>query len=64
MICYKDRTFCASDCTNSACFRHYGDEEKRGAILWWGSEGAPIAFADFSDRCSDYQAPGSLTEDR
>ena len=30
MICYRDMTFCASDCVNTDCRRHFGPEEERG----------------------------------
>lgn len=54
MICYKDRTFCSSDCTNSACYRFFGEYHRLQSIKWWGSEDAPVAFADFSNNCEDY----------
>jgi hypothetical protein len=57
MISYKDRTFCASDCTQTRCFRYFGDEERAGAKLWWGSDDAPVAFSDFSPICEDYRPP-------
>lgn len=58
MICYKDKTFCSSDCTNSSCFRFFSEEERQGAIKW--SEGLVpegehlVAFSDFSDVCPWY----------
>lgn len=57
MICYKDMTFCSSNCVNTACSRHYGPEQREGAKRWWGSDDAPVAFSDFSDRCDSYEAP-------
>lgn len=56
MICYRDMTFCASDCTNTACHRHFGPEQQKGARSWWSHdpENAPVAFSDFSDTCPDY----------
>ena len=60
-LCYKDMTFCYSDCTNTACSRHFGPEVEKKAIEWWGSEDAPIAFSDFSDTCPDYQ-PSNANE--
>ena len=54
MMCYKDMTFCRSDCTNTKCFRNFTDTIREDAIKWWGSEDAPIAFADFSSSCDDY----------
>jgi len=32
-LCYKDKTFCASDCTNTACTRHFGEAEREGSRL-------------------------------
>lgn len=59
MLCFRDMTFCNSDCTNTACPRHYGPDDKAAAEKWWGKPGAPVAFADFSGGCPDYkpQAP-------
>jgi len=59
MLCYKDQTFCSSDCTNKECFRFFGDEQKEGAAKWWrGLEGnPPIAFSDFRERCPAYTPP-------
>lgn len=55
-ICYKDRTFCDSDCKNTDCFRNFTDDERRGARMWWhhDPDNAPIAFADFSETCEEY----------
>lgn len=57
MICYKDMTFCRSDCLNRECHRHFGEKERAGAKEWWGSDEAPIAFSDFSTKCTEYQKP-------
>lgn len=59
MLCYKDRTFCNSDCVNEACHRHFGDAERRGARMWWSHDPdhAPIAFSDFSSDCDGYMEP-------
>jgi len=62
MICYKDMSFCGSDCTNSSCFRHFGEAEKKGAEMWWGGPNAPVAFMDFSGSCPDYKPKGVCTE--
>ena len=35
MICYKDKTFCSSDCTNKDCHRFFSDEVREGARKWW-----------------------------
>ena len=50
MICYRDQSYCASDCINSQCFRYLSDEVKAGAEKC----GLPIATTDFSDDCDDY----------
>lgn len=57
MICFKDTTFCGSDCVNQLCGRHFGDLEREQARAWWGSDDAPVAFSDFSGTCDRY-APG------
>lgn len=53
MMCYKDRTFCASDCTNKDCFRFLPDEERNKAA----AAGFLFSFADFSENCDAY-VPG------
>ena len=55
-LCYLDRTFCASDCTNTVCHRHFGPARAEGARRWWSHdpENAPVAFSDFSGNCPDY----------
>lgn len=60
---YKDMTFCSSDCTNKTCFRFFGDDQRKGAVAWWGGEGAPIAFSDFSKRCEDYKNEVHISKD-
>ena len=54
MMCFRDMTFCNSDCVNSKCPRHFGDEERTKAIEWWGNDKAPVAFSDFSNNCKEY----------
>jgi len=49
MLCYRDRTFCSSDCTNTACYRHLRAKELN--LL--------IAYSDFSPTCPDYKEPPS-----
>lgn len=56
MMCYKDRTFCESDCTTSTCLRFFGEKQKAGAKAWMG-DNAPVAYNDFSKNCDDYQPP-------
>jgi hypothetical protein len=58
VICFRDKTFCGSDCVNATCHRHFGPADKAAAVAWWGGgEDAPIAYADFSSTCADYQRP-------
>jgi hypothetical protein len=56
-LCYRDMTFCASDCINTDCTRHFGEAEREGSRLWWNHDpdNAPIAVADFSDVCEHYK---------
>jgi hypothetical protein len=59
MICYKDKTFCISSntrCQNTKCYRFLSDDEREKARIWWGSDEAPIAFADFWDKCLEREA--------
>lgn len=56
MICFRDKTFCGSDCTNTDCHRHFGASEQAAADAWWGKPGAPVAFSNFSASCADYSA--------
>ena len=55
-LCYKDRTFCKSDCTVKECFRYFGKVQQEGAREWWGHDpdNAPIAMSDFSSACEAY----------
>lgn len=57
MMCFKDRTFCSSDCIRKDCFRYFGEEQRKGARAWWSHDpdNAPVAFSDFSKRCEDYK---------
>lgn len=54
-LCFRDMAFCRSDCVNSACDHHFGEQERADAIAWWGSDEAPIAFSDYSLDCAEYQ---------
>ena len=51
MLCFKDMSFCQSDCINQTCVRYLSDEVKARA----NEVGLPIATADFSGECKDYQ---------
>ena len=50
-ICYKDQTFCRSDCVQTNCFRYYDDEIAKEAEDF----GLPVALSDFSNRCPSYK---------
>lgn len=54
MLCYRDMSFCESDCANQACSRLLTEKVRAEARRWWGKDGAPIATADFSVECKDY----------
>lgn len=55
MICYKDKTFCGSDCKNTLCHRNITPEVIAGGTAWWGSDDFPMATSDFSKHCDSYQ---------
>lgn len=56
MMSYKDQTFCKSDCTNTDCYRYFGEYHRDAARKWWSHDpdNAPIAWADFSVSCEEY----------
>ena len=50
MLCYKDQTFCSSDCINTACYRYLSPtDEIRAKELK-----LPVAWNDLSDDCPGY----------
>ena len=51
MICYRDMTFCESDCTNITCWRYISPAVMQGAER----TGLPLAVCDFSENCESYQ---------
>ena len=51
MICYKDKTFCDSDCVKEDCYRYLSNEEEKRAKRC----GLMIAFCDYSKECQDYE---------
>lgn len=57
MICYRDMTFCESDCINRLCSRNFNENDAAAARIWWGGDDAPVAFADFSKDCAEYRGP-------
>jgi len=52
---YGDITFCSAKCSNKACYRNITQDVRREGERWWGSQDFPIAVADFSKDCGDYQ---------
>lgn len=59
MLCYKDKSFCGSDCTNQECHRFLSPAVRVGARRWWyhDPDNAPIATVDFSGTCPVYKPP-------
>lgn len=64
MICFLDRTFCKSDCTNTECFRNFTPALQQRSIEWWKGfgedlqdQGPPVAWSDFTSMCDFYKAP-------
>lgn len=57
MLCYKDMSFCSSDCVNTKCRRFFGDEQLEGARKWWAHDpdNAPVAFINFAPGCEEYR---------
>lgn len=60
MLCFKDMSFCGSDCTREDCRRHFGADDKAAAKKWWRDMPGepPVAFVDFSKDCPDYTPEG------
>ena len=54
---FRDMTFCHSDCGNTACWRHFGDDDREAARKWWGGDDYLVAWANFSTNCTEYQPP-------
>ena len=49
-LCYKDRSYCGSDCINNWCVRYASKELKKEAAEF----GLPVAYQDYSKTCGDY----------
>ena len=55
---FRDINFCSSDCTNTECFRHFGDDDAEAAKQWWGRhDEPPVSYMDFSWYCETYSPP-------
>ena len=50
MICFMDRTFCASPECKGECGRQWTPELAERAKQWWGGEGAPVSFGNFCSK--------------
>jgi hypothetical protein len=59
MICYRDTTFCISECATE-CNAKLTDEVRRDAVRWWGNDDAPIMVNDF--KCSKFTEKGEPNE--
>lgn len=49
MLCYKDRTWCASAKCKNECGRQFTLEDRLNAIKWWGNDNFPLSVGDFCD---------------
>lgn len=47
MICYRDRTFCASKVIEHTCGREFTKEDAKKAKKWWGGKDYPVALGYF-----------------
>jgi hypothetical protein len=50
MLCYRDMSFCNSDCTNKGCIRFISER----VVQRSEETGLPLATCDFSQECPDY----------
>lgn len=53
MICYRDKTYCCSNCSNAECDRFISDEVRKASQ----AVKLPLATTDFSAQCAGYQVP-------
>lgn len=56
---YQNITFCSANCSTE-CSRKLTDQVKADAKLWWGSDYAPIAVANFELDCDDYTSKETI----
>ena len=59
---YRDMTFCGSDCIDTGCPRHFGEDDRKAAKNWWGGPDVPVAYSDFSGGCPEYK-PAAIREE-
>ena len=59
MLCFRDQTFCASNCVRSECEKHFGPDDKEAAEAWAKRIGlypaVPVSRNDHSGECPDYR---------
>jgi hypothetical protein len=57
MLCYKDRSWCSASsiCGTVECGRRVTPAIQADADAWWGKEGAPFSFMDYSGRCGEFR---------
>jgi hypothetical protein len=62
MMCFRDRTYCASstECANNECGRRFTEEDKKAAVAWWGGEDFPLALSPYKDTA---ECPGFIAKD-
>ncbi len=53
MLCYKDKTFCASEVHKPDCKRQFTKQDQKDAEKWWGKPNPPVAFAYFCDEVKE-----------
>lgn len=58
MLCYKDRTFCDSDCVNVECYRYFDEGVAKDAEDF----GLPVALSDYSKKCDYYKGKNKKNE--
>lgn len=56
-MAFRDMAFCSAACANLDCPRQFTAEQSKAAEKWWGGQGAPVAFSDFSARCGEHVPP-------
>lgn len=57
MICFRDRTYCASPNCRNECGRQFTAEDAVAAKAWWGSDDYPVAMSTFCDKHGDLIRP-------
>lgn len=49
MICYKDKSFCASKACKNKCNRKFTKEMHYQAVKWWGGDDYPLCMMSYCD---------------